>query len=253
MLGVEDDRVVGEGVFGDAYEGPPGCVHGGFIAGAFDEVLGFTMSFTGLIGMTGRLTVHYRQPTPLHRPLRFEGRVDRVDGRKIFTRASLHADGVLRAEAEGLFIAVDPLVFERLMEARDEYRGPVRVAARPPRSAGQQGEQAGREAAGRERAQHLGQLGFGRGPGRGQPGQLVVGADGVLGQGRGQCRRGPPGLQRDEHVVGSAASPPAPADPRAARRAAGRAARGRRRPRSWPAGRGAPRPACPAARAPPPT
>lgn len=119
VLGVQGERVVGEGVFGDAYEGPPGCVHGGFIAGAFDEVLGFTMSFTGLIGMTGRLVVHYRQPTPLHRPLRFEARVDRVEGRKIFTRASLHADGVLRAEAEGLFIAVDPAVFEKLMEARD--------------------------------------------------------------------------------------------------------------------------------------
>ena len=42
MLGVADEHVVGHVVFGDAYEGPPGCVHGGFIAAAFDEVLGFT-------------------------------------------------------------------------------------------------------------------------------------------------------------------------------------------------------------------
>ena len=107
-----------EAVFGDAYEGPPGCVHGGFVAGAFDEVLGFTMSFSGLIGMTGRLLVHYRRPTPLHRSLRFEGRVDGVDGRKIHTSATLHVDGVLAAEAEGLFIALDPEDFERVLEVR---------------------------------------------------------------------------------------------------------------------------------------
>ena len=30
--------------FGAAYEGPPGSVHGGIIAAAFDEVLGMTQS-----------------------------------------------------------------------------------------------------------------------------------------------------------------------------------------------------------------
>jgi acyl-coenzyme A thioesterase PaaI-like protein len=117
-MGVEDDHVVGHVVFGDAYEGPPGCVHGGFIAAAFDEVLGFTMSFTELIGMTGLLNVRYRRPTPLHKELRFEGRVDRVDGRKIYTRSTLHHGDVLTAEADALFVAVDPEVFTQLMRTR---------------------------------------------------------------------------------------------------------------------------------------
>ena len=35
-------------VFGSAYEGPPGCVHGGYIAAAFDEVLtGFANALSG--------------------------------------------------------------------------------------------------------------------------------------------------------------------------------------------------------------
>ena len=118
VLGVEGDRVVGEAVFGTAFEGPPGCVHGGFIAGAFDDILGFTMSFTGFIGMTGRLMVRYRKPTPLHRPAMFDAGVDGVDGRKLHTSARLHVDGVLTAEAEGLFIVVDPEVFERLGDER---------------------------------------------------------------------------------------------------------------------------------------
>ena len=57
--------------------------------------------------MTGRLTVHYRSPTPLHTELRFEGALDGVDGRKILTRGELWAGDVLCAEAEGLFISID--------------------------------------------------------------------------------------------------------------------------------------------------
>lgn len=36
-----EDGVSATATFGAAYEGPPGCVHGGFIAASFDEVLGF--------------------------------------------------------------------------------------------------------------------------------------------------------------------------------------------------------------------
>jgi acyl-coenzyme A thioesterase PaaI-like protein len=117
-LGTEGDRAVGIVVFGAAYEGPPGCVHGGYIAAAFDEVLGFVQSMTGNPGMTGTLTIRYRKPTPLHMELRFEGWVDRVEGRKIFTQAKLLADDTLTAEAEGLFLSIDRSRFEELVRAR---------------------------------------------------------------------------------------------------------------------------------------
>lgn len=107
----EADRVLGTAVFGQQYEGPPGHVHGGFVAAAFDEVLGMAQSLSGQSGMTGRLVVHYRKPTPLHRELTFEGKVERREGRKVFTTATLRDGEVLCAEAEGLFIQVD---FSRL-------------------------------------------------------------------------------------------------------------------------------------------
>jgi acyl-coenzyme A thioesterase PaaI-like protein len=116
--GDDGDVVVGAAVFGDAYEGPPGCVHGGFIAASFDEVLGFVQSMSGQPGMTGRLEISYRSPTPLHREIRFRGRVDRIEGRKIFTSATLHHGDVLCAEAFGLFISMKPEVFQRLMQTR---------------------------------------------------------------------------------------------------------------------------------------
>lgn len=117
-LSYEGDRVVCEVTFGSAYEGPPGCVHGGYVAAAFDELLGAAQSLSGTQGMTAHLGVDYRRPTPLHTPLRMEGWLHRREGRKIWARATITADGELRAEAEGLFIAFDPGTFQQLLEER---------------------------------------------------------------------------------------------------------------------------------------
>lgn len=111
---IEGDRVIGRGSFGLQYEGPPGHVHGGFVAAAFDEVLGMAQSLTGRPGMTGTLTVRYRKPTPLHQDLRFEAWVDRVEGRKIFAASTLRHGDILCAEAEGIFVSVDFEAFARL-------------------------------------------------------------------------------------------------------------------------------------------
>ena len=108
-LEVADGKVVGAARFGSAYEGPPGCVHGGYIAAAFDEVLGMAQSLGGRPGMTGTLTVRYRRPTPLHTDLRFDAALDRTEGRKIFTSGRLYnaATDELTAEAEAIFVSVD--------------------------------------------------------------------------------------------------------------------------------------------------
>ena len=74
--------------------------------------------------MTGRLTVHYRSPTPLHTELALEGRIDRVDGRKTFCIGTIHAGDRLCAEAEGLFVAVDA---RALPGAAGRPAGPARV------------------------------------------------------------------------------------------------------------------------------
>lgn len=121
-LRLEDGRMIGRATFGAAYEGPPGCVHGGFVAAAFDEVLGSTQSLSGAPGMTGRLTVHYRSPTPLHTELRFEGELESVSGRKILTKGRLYAGDVLCAEAEGLFISIDFAKFAELKARREEQQ-----------------------------------------------------------------------------------------------------------------------------------
>lgn len=112
-----DGGIGGRGTFGAPYEGPPGFVHGGWVACAFDEMLGIANIVAGHPGMTARLTVHYRRPTPLFRELRFKAWVDRTEGRRIMSRAEVWDGEVLTAEAEGLFVQPRP-------ELAEQYFGP---------------------------------------------------------------------------------------------------------------------------------
>jgi acyl-coenzyme A thioesterase PaaI-like protein len=103
---VHDGEIVGEAVLPAAYEGPPGCVHGGIIAGLFDEVLGVANIAAGVGAMTGTLRIVYRSPTPLYTPLQLRARTESIEARKVRTVGTLHAGDRLCAEADGVFILV---------------------------------------------------------------------------------------------------------------------------------------------------
>ncbi|MGW4526831.1 PaaI family thioesterase [Amycolatopsis sp. NPDC004378] len=83
-----------EVLLGPAHEGPPGRVHGGWVAAVLDHVLGRATAAAGFPGMTASLTVDYLRGTPYAVPLTAEARLERRDGRK------LHATGVLKAGDE---------------------------------------------------------------------------------------------------------------------------------------------------------
>ena len=94
----------GAATYGPAYEGPPESLHGGYVAAAFDDLLGFAQMASGTAGFTGTLTVKMRRRTPLNRRIDYRAEVVRVDGRKIWVTGTATCDGVLLAEAEILFI-----------------------------------------------------------------------------------------------------------------------------------------------------
>ena len=105
-------------VLGPQYEGPPGLVHGGVSALLLDQLCGEAAAAGGAPGMTGRLTLHYRRPTPLGE-LSGEAWVDHVEGYKTTVKGHLKdAEGRPTVEAEGLFIL--PRWARELMAARDE-------------------------------------------------------------------------------------------------------------------------------------
>jgi acyl-coenzyme A thioesterase PaaI-like protein len=94
--------------FGPAYEGPPGAVHGGIVALAFDELFGMCTVCNGRGAVTGRLSVRYRHPTPLHEQLRLRAWVEHAEGRRVRVRGTIHAGDTLTAEADGLFVVPPP-------------------------------------------------------------------------------------------------------------------------------------------------
>jgi acyl-coenzyme A thioesterase PaaI-like protein len=117
---VVDGRVVARGTFTAAYEGPPGFVHGGMVALAFDEVLGIANITSGHPGMTGTLTIKYRRPTPLYRELTWVAWVERVEGRRVMTRGEVRDGDVVTAEADGVFIQPRPELAAEYFGTRDE-------------------------------------------------------------------------------------------------------------------------------------
>ncbi|TQK69365.1 MULTISPECIES: PaaI family thioesterase [unclassified Nocardioides] len=88
---------------GAAYEGPPGLVHGGVVSLILDQILGHAVGAAGRPGMTGTLTIVYRQGTPLG-DLRAEAWIDREDGIKTWAKARMIGPDGVTAEAEGVFI-----------------------------------------------------------------------------------------------------------------------------------------------------
>ena len=72
------EQTFGRATYGDAYEGPPGLVHGGYVISAFDDLLGVAQAASGIAGLTGTLTVkllrrHAPAPGDLLRSRRFCG------------------------------------------------------------------------------------------------------------------------------------------------------------------------------------
>lgn len=101
------DEVIAEYTFDQRHEGGPGLAHGGAVAAVCDDVLGHVLTLLGSPAVTRRLEVDYLKPVLLGETHRLVGRVEQVDGRKIWlTLEALAPDGQPRFTARGLFIKV---------------------------------------------------------------------------------------------------------------------------------------------------
>jgi acyl-coenzyme A thioesterase PaaI-like protein len=97
--------LTGHTQLGLAWEGPPGHVHGGFVAMLLDQLLGHGNILNDVPAVTGELRIRYHAPTPLHEPITFRVEPpERRSERRIVTRGGLYADGRVTAEAEGTFV-----------------------------------------------------------------------------------------------------------------------------------------------------
>ncbi|MBF6210302.1 PaaI family thioesterase [Nocardia puris] len=103
------DGVTARVTFRTFHLGGNRAAHGGHIGVAFDDLLGMAAALhAGAVTRTASLTVDYRSITPLDTPLRLHAFAERIEGRKVYVRATLHDGDRLCAEANGLFIVLKP-------------------------------------------------------------------------------------------------------------------------------------------------
>ncbi len=104
------DGVTMAGHFTRAHVGGNNAVHGGMIPLLYDWLFGMVVSTGGIRPTrTAYLHVDYRSITPIDEPLRAQGRIADIDGRKIFISATMTAgDGTLLTEANGLMVRLLP-------------------------------------------------------------------------------------------------------------------------------------------------
>ena len=103
------------------YEGPPGLVHGGFLAVFFDCVMQHQNCLAGLSGKTRFLNVKFRRPTPVLIELRFDITRSQVERGITSTARLLLDDEVLCiGEVETLALPPDKLTGFRFGRRRIE-------------------------------------------------------------------------------------------------------------------------------------
>src|SRR6266581_6277060 len=101
------------------HQGYDGTVHGGIVTALLDETMGWAIFHEGIWGVTGRITVSFRQPVPVGEALRCSATVTKRTRRAIETHATLAAgDGRVLAEADALFLIMPE---ERRRELERRY------------------------------------------------------------------------------------------------------------------------------------
>ena len=120
LLHVEPDRAWTEFALEPRFQGWDGIAHGGILCTVLDEVMAWSLAGADNWGVTARLSVDFRKPVTLEKPLRADGWITRVRRRIIDTEGRIAdpATGQVLATATGVYVAADE---DRKAELRARY------------------------------------------------------------------------------------------------------------------------------------
>lgn len=92
--------------FGRETQGPPGHVHGGAMAAVLDEAMGGACWMNGHRTVAATISVSFLAMLKLETETTVESRIERVEGRKVYLRATMRAGERRVAESDGLFVVL---------------------------------------------------------------------------------------------------------------------------------------------------
>jgi hypothetical protein len=102
-------RLSGRVTFSRYFLGGNAAAHGGSLPLLFDELCGRIAGVRdGRPCRTAYLKVDYRSITPIEAELQFDAWLERIEGRKVYVRGTLKDGDRLCAEADSLFVILNP-------------------------------------------------------------------------------------------------------------------------------------------------
>ncbi|HEU0236964.1 MAG TPA: PaaI family thioesterase [Candidatus Limnocylindrales bacterium] len=129
VLHVEPGRSWTDVTLDRRFEGWEGIAHGGIACTILDEVMAWALVGADNWGLTARLSVEYRRPIQIGRPVRAEGWITRSRRRVVETagRITDTTSGAILAEGTATYVAAD----EARKQAMRERYG-FRLVEQPP-------------------------------------------------------------------------------------------------------------------------
>lgn len=119
----DGDVLHGEALLDESHEGGPQVAHGGAIAALLDEIMGNYVLSRGNLSVTKSLTVDFRRPVPIGRPVRLSARLHGRDGDRWSLAGAVLASGggQVLASGHGVWVVRGA---EHWRRARIESTGP---------------------------------------------------------------------------------------------------------------------------------
>ena len=115
----EGEGVVARATLASQYQGWRGIAHGGIVMALLDEAMAHAAGFAGHRGVTATVSVRFRKPVPLERPILVRGHVTWQRRNVLGVEGNIFDDdGTLLAHSEGSFVSRGRL------DAADDRRNP---------------------------------------------------------------------------------------------------------------------------------
>jgi acyl-coenzyme A thioesterase PaaI-like protein len=112
----EGDEVVTRYVPGEAFQGPPGIMHGGLVATLADEIAAWTVIvLRERLGFTSHLEARLKRPVRIGVPVEGRGKILEEDGELVRIAVKLLQNGAQAFKGEFEFTLMDRAAAERFL------------------------------------------------------------------------------------------------------------------------------------------
>ena len=103
---VKDHMVQIKYTFEERFAGGPGLVHGGILAAAIDDLMGYATVIHNHMCVTANLSVNYISPVPVEKEFELLAWVTKLDGKKVSAESIIKLDDKIHVESSALFIEI---------------------------------------------------------------------------------------------------------------------------------------------------